>query len=1361
MPATAACPCLNIRVRFTSQTNAHATSEYSAAATQRVKLSDDADAVAIAIPALAGRELLTLPDSGLTSAVPALRCLHCGTTVYAVERPASSGPTRSVGFQANGSVHKAAPDGPAVSAEASPSRSQSQSSRDATSLRPHDGLIFLLPDLLTQRQVDEVQRGSAFSPIYGISVSARPTGEWQPQGEHTDGASRPSMGQQRRSSIGSLASTTQYALPIVPSHLISSPLASPAQSYTNATSSLLTSAIGSQDPLANSLDAVGLEKLKQWRLTAEQDILDLVRQKRKELDAMVRRATSEGAAIIDRSKRVPAPAPRGRPANSSSALGRSRDSSVAAPVRAAAADRSSSTALVDSVSSSIATASEDETYAILPSNAFQRRRPVPGQVSTASSTGQANLSSSLSALSASFATRGNDRAGLSVDEWAQKRRLKERYPEGDHSVMTSAATSAANSDLEEAMEDSEADDEEDVRGRGRQRGGRGSSVDYNAAATHGNSVSQRHPANLGTPSQAPGTKARPTMAPSSLSTSSKALASTSLDYGQNRDSDTPQPGGRLGLPPSDSADVHLRPRNPPPSGAEPLKPATRKGSARSQNDAARPSEAKKVAFAEVPDHGQAAAQDAELSDSDDAAERSHEPETAVFDIDEEMDDQAEAGMSAEDVVDPSDSSPQRGRRQTERVPSTELERSAALLDLEEDEADELGGMRASFGAQQAGSLSALAASLQASQAGRQGMSQQQSAAEDLDPASLRIDSRGSFAPQSLSFARGSAGNAWVDAPATLQTGNVDQSDTIASSPPQRKMASHDWGGRAAIGYRTIGDVEMRLSGLLAPHAPSHRALWSAGVAKRKIAKYKIEEDVEEEDDATAPTTGQNADPDVKDSRWSAWQQRARNLEEASAKLARQTEQGNGIAQSLPSGRRSDLSTSIGIPMAPRQKTSTIQYDGTSGFDREPKTSLPYQERQMVPSLRKATRRAFAPSHQTMRKPILPTIADEADSAEGTEVALAEQVSAPEAPARDAPTAGGAAAVLGTSLVTRGFDIPGQESSQGASQPPGADPRDASLAAAGGSAQRSGGPALSPALSAGAWTPGSSKSGNSGPTATATATPPGRRSPRPPYVAPPPPTSTSTVLEPDPAHKPAALRLFKDGADSRFAYNEEGEEEETEWTKVLAFMHRVEQLKINKRTGWLHHRVPRAESIADHMYRMAMLAMLCPNDIDIGKAVMLALVHDLAEAEVGDLTPLDKVPKEEKVRREAEALAYLVHDLLGSSPAALRIEALWHEYEERETLESQLVKDLDRFELILQATEYERAHDIVDLQPFFSCAGDIRHPRVRKWTVELAKERQAQWKAKGGRWAYEQAVPSDAEVRGDARAGVDVDAAAKV
>jgi len=66
---------------------------------------------------------------------------------------------------------------------------------------------------------------------------------------------------------------------------------------------------------------------------------------------------------------------------------------------------------------------------------------------------------------------------------------------------------------------------------------------------------------------------------------------------------------------------------------------------------------------------------------------------------------------------------------------------------------------------------------------------------------------------------------------------------------------------------------------------------------------------------------------------------------------------------------------------------------------------------------------------------------------------------------------------------------------------------------------------------------------------------------------------------------------------------------------LAFFHILERLKTQKRTGWVDHKIPNPESISDHMYRMAILAM-CSSDtkLDISKCVMMALVHDLAEAQ---------------------------------------------------------------------------------------------------------------------------------------------------
>ncbi|EPQ56656.1 hypothetical protein GLOTRDRAFT_105494 [Gloeophyllum trabeum ATCC 11539] len=125
------------------------------------------------------------------------------------------------------------------------------------------------------------------------------------------------------------------------------------------------------------------------------------------------------------------------------------------------------------------------------------------------------------------------------------------------------------------------------------------------------------------------------------------------------------------------------------------------------------------------------------------------------------------------------------------------------------------------------------------------------------------------------------------------------------------------------------------------------------------------------------------------------------------------------------------------------------------------------------------------------------------------------------------------------------------------------------------------------------------------------------------------------------------------------------------------------------------------SISDHMYRMSILVM-CTADsrLDVSKCVMMALVHDLAEAQVGDISPREGIPKAEKRRLEAEAIHNFVHEMLHDSPAAQRMCALWQEYEEGTSAEARFVKG-------------------PDLQGFFdSSIPHLRHPEVQQWGRDL-------------------------------------------
>ena len=152
--------------------------------------------------------------------------------------------------------------------------------------------------------------------------------------------------------------------------------------------------------------------------------------------------------------------------------------------------------------------------------------------------------------------------------------------------------------------------------------------------------------------------------------------------------------------------------------------------------------------------------------------------------------------------------------------------------------------------------------------------------------------------------------------------------------------------------------------------------------------------------------------------------------------------------------------------------------------------------------------------------------------------------------------------------------------------------------------------------------------------------------------------------------------------------------------------------------------------------MALITMFAPpplsSKLNIQRCTKMALVHDMAEALVGDITPVDGVPKHEKNRREATTMDYFTKSLLGrvdSGLAADDIRAVWQEYEDGETLESKFVHDVDKIELILQMVEYERANQHkLDLGEFAWVSTKIVMPEVRQWSDEVMKEREVFWGA---------------------------------
>ncbi|KFM83590.1 HD domain-containing protein 2, partial [Stegodyphus mimosarum] len=119
---------------------------------------------------------------------------------------------------------------------------------------------------------------------------------------------------------------------------------------------------------------------------------------------------------------------------------------------------------------------------------------------------------------------------------------------------------------------------------------------------------------------------------------------------------------------------------------------------------------------------------------------------------------------------------------------------------------------------------------------------------------------------------------------------------------------------------------------------------------------------------------------------------------------------------------------------------------------------------------------------------------------------------------------------------------------------------------------------------------------------------------------------------------------------------------------------------------------------------------------------MALVHDMAECIVGDLTPFCGISKEEKHRKEMEAMQKLC-SLVGKE-IGKEFMHLFEEYENQATAEAKAVKDLDKFDMILQAYEYEKESiESISLQGFFNnTEGTFRNASVIKWVEELKRLR---------------------------------------
>jgi putative hydrolase of HD superfamily len=154
------------------------------------------------------------------------------------------------------------------------------------------------------------------------------------------------------------------------------------------------------------------------------------------------------------------------------------------------------------------------------------------------------------------------------------------------------------------------------------------------------------------------------------------------------------------------------------------------------------------------------------------------------------------------------------------------------------------------------------------------------------------------------------------------------------------------------------------------------------------------------------------------------------------------------------------------------------------------------------------------------------------------------------------------------------------------------------------------------------------------------------------------------------------------------------------TPLIETWYEVIQLKHLFRQGWIQRGISadNCETVAEHTFGNAMLCLMLGSrfpELNMLRVLQMALIHDVGEAYVGDITPTDKIAPETKKSLEAEAM----EKIFGKLPGGRDLIGIWQEYEAQESAEAKFVKQIDRLEFAFQASVYEH-QDRIDGSDFY-------------------------------------------------------------
>ena len=187
--------------------------------------------------------------------------------------------------------------------------------------------------------------------------------------------------------------------------------------------------------------------------------------------------------------------------------------------------------------------------------------------------------------------------------------------------------------------------------------------------------------------------------------------------------------------------------------------------------------------------------------------------------------------------------------------------------------------------------------------------------------------------------------------------------------------------------------------------------------------------------------------------------------------------------------------------------------------------------------------------------------------------------------------------------------------------------------------------------------------------------------------------------------------------------------------IAKFLYEVGQLKRVKRSGWWIAGVKDPESVAEHTFRTAVIAYLLARleAADTGKAVLMALLHDLPEARTNDA---HRIVRRYADWRDVDKKAMSEQSKRLPDEVANEVVSFFEEFEKEASTEARLARDADLLECLIQAREYQALgyYDVADW--IVNAQAALTTESAKRVATECLKAEPKEWwqglKAPGGK-----------------------------